>query len=206
MSRIAFATLSFATCLLAAAWSMAQETAAQDADKPVELKVGDEAPKFEAKDDADEDWKSEDHVGEKILVVYFYPADTTGGCTAQACGYRDKLAEFEEEGVEVIGVSGDTVESHQLFKKIENLNFTLLSDYDGAVAKAFGVKTAPGGTVKWNNPESGETIDLVRGVTTMRWTFVIDLDGKIAYKNDDVNAAKDPAEVAKVIAKLRKPA
>ncbi len=205
MSRIVFATLSFATCLLAAAWSPAQENAGQDAEKPVELKVGDEAPKFEAKDDAGEDWKSEDRVGEKILVVYFYPADTTGGCTKQACGYRDKLAEFEEQGVEVVGVSGDSVESHQLFKKIENLNFTLLSDYDGKVAKAFGVKTGPGGTVKWESPE-GETIELVRGVTTMRWTFVIDLDGKIAYKNDEVDHAKDPAEVVKVIAKLRKPA
>jgi thioredoxin-dependent peroxiredoxin len=172
-------------------------------DKPVVLNVGDQAPEFEALDDTGEEWKSIDHVGKKILVVYFYPADTTGGCTAQACGYRDALADLEEQGVEVVGVSGDTVESHKLFKEAEDLNFTLLSDYEGKVARAFGVKTAPGGAVTWKNAE-GEDIELVRGITAMRWTFVIDEDGHIAYKNEKVNHAKDPAEVLKVIAELRK--
>lgn len=171
--------------------------------EPVVLNVGDEAPEFEARDDADEEWKSIDHVGKKILVVYFYPADTTGGCTAQACGYRDALADLEEQGVEVIGVSGDTVESHKIFKDAEDLNFTLLSDYDGKIAHAFGVKTAPGGTVKFKT-EDGKELELIRGITAMRWTFVIDEEGHIAYKNEKVDHAKDPSEVLKVIAELKK--
>ena len=81
------------------------------------LKVGDEAPEFEGLDDEGKEWKSIDHVGKKILVVYFYPADMTGGCTEQACSYRDAMEELEEDGVEVIGVSGDTVENHKYFKK-----------------------------------------------------------------------------------------
>jgi peroxiredoxin Q/BCP len=200
------AVTAFASFVAIAVWAGAPAPAvAQEPEKPVVLNVGDEAPEFESVDDEGKPWKSIDHVGRKILVVYFYPADTTGGCTAQACGYRDALGDLNKQGVEVVGVSGDSVESHKLFKKIEKLNFTLLSDYEGKLAKAFGVKTAPGGTVQWTSP-TGEKTDLVRGITTMRWTFVIDREGHIAYKNDKVDHAKDPAEVAKVVAKLKKDA
>ena len=181
----------------------APAAATPEAEKPVELKVGDEAPEFEGKDDAEKEWKSVDHVGKKILVVYFYPADTTGGCTDQACAYRDALAHFEEQGVEIIGVSGDSVENHKIFKKAENLNFTLLSDFDGKIGKAFGVKSAKGGTVKWKSPD-GNVVDLVRGITNMRWTFVIDLEGHIAYKDDKVKATADVKNVKKVVAELKK--
>src|SRR5258705_9697781 len=83
----------------------------------VDLKVGDAAPAFEAKDDAGKDWKSADHVGKKVVVVYFYPASFTGGCTKQACGFRDDMKSFTEKDVEVIGVSGDTVANQEAFKK-----------------------------------------------------------------------------------------
>src|SRR5262245_26589268 len=99
--------------------------------------VGDKAPSFVAKDDQGKDWKSEDHVGKKIIVVYFYPADFTGGCTKQACGFRDDAKPLTEKGVEVIGISGDSVKNHQMFKKYHNLNFTLLADEDGSIAKKF---------------------------------------------------------------------
>jgi peroxiredoxin Q/BCP len=154
--------------------------------KPVVLEPGDKAPEFAGETDEGKPWKSTDHVGEKVIVVYFYPKDMTPGCTKQACTYRDMQKEFVGKKVEVIGVSGDTVESHQKFKKAHDLNFTLLADPKGEIAKAFGVKLL----------SSGDTI------VTSRWTFIIDKDGKIAYKNEKVEAEKDPTVVLKVIEEL----
>src|SRR6266851_5268897 len=110
----------------------------------VDLKVGDAAPSFSAKDDTGADWKSADHVGKKILVVYFYPASFTGGCTKQACAYRDNQKALNDAGAEVVGVSGDQVKNQEAFKKFHKLNFTLLADDKGEVGKAFGVATTPG--------------------------------------------------------------
>jgi peroxiredoxin Q/BCP len=167
----------------------------------VDLKVGDAAPSFQAKDDQGKAWKSSDYVGKKILVVYFYPADLTGGCTKQACGFRDDMKTLADKDVEVIGVSGDSVENHQIFKKAEELNFTLLADEDGAVAKKFGVPVGPGGTVNVN--VDGQAHKLTRGVTAKRWTFVIDKEGKIAQKNTNVNAAEDSKAILKVVDGLK---
>jgi peroxiredoxin Q/BCP len=164
--------------------------------------VGAAAPEFEVLDDQGENWKSADHYGKKIVVVYFYPADMTGGCTAQACAFRDDLGKLTDKGVIVVGVSGDSVENHQLFKRAHQLNFPLLADVDGKVADAFGVpKTVGEKTVKAEI--EGKSYDLVRNVTTKRYTFVIDRDGKIAYKDDAVNAREDSQKVQAVIAKLQ---
>lgn len=164
--------------------------------------VGAAAPQFEVLDDRGEAWKSADHYGKKIVVVYFYPADMTGGCTAQACAFRDDLGKLTDKGVIVVGVSGDSVENHQLFKRAHQLNFPLLADVDGKVADAFGVpKTVGEKTVKAEI--EGKSYDLVRNVTTKRYTFVIDRDGKIAYKDDAVNAREDSQKVQAVIAKLQ---
>lgn len=168
----------------------------------VTLSVGDKAPTFEVKDDQGKTWKSSDHFGKKIVVVYFYPADMTGGCTAQACAFRDDLGKLADKDVMVVGVSGDTVKSHQLFKKAHDLNFPLLADVDGEVADAFGVpKTVGEKTVKATI--EGVEYDLVRNVTTKRWTFIIDRDGKVAYKDDNVNARQDAEKVMAAIAKLK---
>jgi peroxiredoxin Q/BCP len=175
----------------------------QSDEKAVDLKVGDPAPKFTSIDDQGNEWKSADHVGKKIVVVYFYPADMTGGCTKQACGFRDDMAKLNEKGVEVIGVSGDSVKNHQVFKTFHKLNFTLLADENGAIAKKFGVPLKPGGAFKTKDAE-GKPVELTRGVTAMRWTFVIDKDGKIAYKNTKVNAPEDAKVIAKVVSKLEK--
>lgn len=180
--------LCSAACLFALVASQpslhAQEPAS---DKPAELKVGDQAPEFEAVDDSGQPWKSVEHVGKKILVVYFYPKDQTPGCTTQACSYRDSQEKLADLDVEVVGVSRDTVESHVEFKKAQNLNFTLLADPIGAVSKAFGV------------------VQMTRGTLEMasRWTYVIDLDGHIAFKDDEVKPAKDVENVMKVIEKLK---
>ena len=164
--------------------------------------VGDKAPSFEAMDDSDSLWKSSDHVGKKILVVYFYPADMTGGCTKQACGYRDKMETLQAEGVEVVGVSGDSVKNHKVFKKAHDLNFALLADTEGKVATAFGVPVALGEKSVTKLIDGAETL-LLRTATAKRWTFVIDRDGKIAYKDSEVKAEEDPAKIEQVIQSLK---
>ena len=172
------------------------------APQAADLKVGDAAPAFSAKDDAGADWKSADHVGKKILVVYFYPASFTGGCTKQACAYRDDQKALADAGAEVIGVSGDAVKNQEAFKKHHKLNFTLLADDKGEVAKAFGVATTPGEKkVKFKIDDKEE--EFTRGVTEQRWTFVIDKAGKIAYKNTKVNAPEDSKAVLEAISKLK---
>ncbi|MCA9233140.1 MAG: peroxiredoxin [Planctomycetales bacterium] len=173
---------------------------AQAKDEAVDLQVGDQAPHFVGRDDENHEWNSEKRAGEKIYVVYFYPADMTGGCTKQACSYRDALTELERDDVEVIGVSGDSVENHQHFKREYDLNFTLLADPEGKIAKAFGVEMGKGGSIE--REIDGKTITLKRGVTAMRWTFVIDKDWQIAHKDTKVDAAKDSETTLKVIEAL----
>lgn len=171
-------------------------------DKKVDLKVGDAAPVFEAQDDQGKTWKSSDVIGKKLLVVYFYPADTTGGCTKQACGFRDDMKKLEEKDVVVVGVSGDSVRNHQLFKQKENLNFALLADEEGKVAGAFGVPFTKGEkTVKATIDGKDET--LTRGGTALRWTFLVDRDGKIAMKNTEVKAAGDSKAILQKVEELQ---
>jgi peroxiredoxin Q/BCP len=168
-----------------------------------ELKVGEKVPAFEAKDAKGVTWKSSDHVGKKFVVVYFYPADMTGGCTKQACAFRDDLSKLAGSDVEVVGVSGDSVRNHQLFAKKHDLNFTLLADTEAQVAETFGVPYTKGEkSVKAEVDGKEET--LLRKVTIQRWTFIIDKEGKVAYKNTKVAAADDSKTVAEVIAGLKK--
>jgi len=196
MSRLPFAALFF-VCFSSAAVLYAKEAATADA-----IRVGSDAPKFSVKDDAGKDWESADHYGKKFVVVYFYPADMTGGCTAQACQYRDDMSDLKAGDIEVVGVSGDTVENHQAFKKAYGLNYTLLADVDGKVATAFGV---PHTKAAKEVRKSIDGIDFVlkRDVTIKRWTFVIDKAGKIASVDNKVNAKMDSAKIAKLIDGLR---
>lgn len=166
------------------------------------VEVGDPAPQFELKDDTGEVWKSSDHYGEKIVVIYFYPADMTGGCTAQACAFRDDMGALKSQDVEVVGISGDSVENHQQFKKAYGLNFTLLADVDGKVADLFGVPKTEGERVV-NKVIDGIPYTLKRDVTTRRWTFIVDRDGKIAYKDDKVEAKQDSQKILAAVAKLK---
>jgi thioredoxin-dependent peroxiredoxin len=165
------------------------------------VEVGDKAPSFEATDDQGKPWNSADHVGKGVLVVYFYPADLTGGCTKQACGYRDDMQALKDKGVEVVGVSGDSVKNHQLFKKVKDLNFTLLADEKGEITKAFGVPTKPGRMIPRN--VGGKTQSLKTSVIAARWTFVIDKSGKIAMKNTKVNAPEDAKAIMSVVQSLK---
>jgi peroxiredoxin Q/BCP len=168
---------------------------------PVDLKVGDQAPEFASVDHDGKAWKSSDHVGKQIVVLYFYPAAFTGGCTGQAMAYKQAMDKLSKQGAEVIGISGDGAKAQAAFRKHLKLDFTLLCDEKGDVAKQFGVPVKPGGTVKQKLDNAVE--EFTRGVTIERWTFIIGLDGKIAYKNSKVNPTKDSEAALEAIAKMK---
>ncbi len=157
------------------------------------VSVGSKAPEFSATADDGSVWNIKEFIGKKYIVVYFYPAAMTGGCTKQACAYRDHRDDLKSAGIEVVGISGDKIESLRLFKQAENLNFMLLSDEKGEIARAFGVPLGEGGAIK--RTVGGAEHELLRGVTAKRWTFIVGKDGKIIYKNEAVNAEKDSDEV-----------
>lgn len=165
-----------------------------------QIEVGDKAPSFSAKNDTNQMWNSDEYIGKKVVVVYFYPAAMTGGCTKQACAFRDDKEELDKVGAMVVGISGDEVANLKYFKEAHNLSFPLLSDPDGSIARKFGVQVKDGGSIV--RTIGGQDITLERGVTTARWTFIIDKNGKIAYKNTEVNAAEDSKQSIEVIKNL----
>ena len=134
-------------------------------------------------------------------VVFFYPKADTPGCTKQACGFRDDMTGLKDKGIEVVGVSGDSVRNHQLFKKVHDLNFTLLADEDGSVAKAFDVPLRAGGEI--TRQIDGEDFVLKRGVTAERWTIIVDKEGKVARRYKVKDAAGDSQNILKAIAELQ---
>lgn len=165
------------------------------------LEIGSEVPSFAANDDSGEIWNLADHLGKDNIVVYFYPAAMTGGCTAQACSYRDFSSQLTAEDAIVVGVSGDSVKGLSLFKQAHDLNFTLLSDPNGSIAEHFGVPTREGGSLE--REINGELHTLKRNLTTSRWTFIISKDGEIVYQAADVNAKEDASSVLAELAKLK---
>lgn len=164
------------------------------------LSDGDLAPPFQAATVSGQVWRSEEYIGKKLIVVYFYPADFTSGCTRQACCYRDHKAELEAAGVEVVGVSGDSVATHELFTRANSLNFSLLADEDGRVARAFGVPVREGDTI--TRVVDGVEQTLRRGVTASRWTFIIGRDGRIVRRNTTVDADMDCRNVLETVRRM----
>jgi peroxiredoxin Q/BCP len=104
------------------------------------LQVGDKIPNFSAKDNNGNDFNSDSIIGNKPVVLYFYPKDNTPGCTAQACSFRDQYEDFKDLGAEVIGISSDSIASHEKFIQKYKLPFILLSDSDKKIRNLFGVK------------------------------------------------------------------
>ncbi len=103
------------------------------------VKVGDRAPDFTLTNQKGERVSLSDFRGKQAVVVYFYPKDDTPGCTMESCAFRDSYQVFKEQGAEVIGISGDDVNSHSRFANKYNLPFILLSDTNNQVRKLFGV-------------------------------------------------------------------
>lgn len=146
------------------------------------LKPGDIAPAFTAKDQDGNEITLSGLKGKRI-ILYFYPKDNTSGCTAEACSLRDGKSELEKMGFKIIGVSPDSEKSHQKFIEKQNLNFTLLSDPDHAVALAYGVW----GPKKFMGRE-------YEGI--LRTTFIIDADGKIEKIFDKVDTKRHFEQIA----------
>jgi thioredoxin-dependent peroxiredoxin len=165
------------------------------------LDVGDKAPSFTAVSDNGNKWDSQDYYFKDFVIIYFYPAAMTGGCTKQACSFRDNYKKLKEMNADVVGISGDEVENLKYFKMAHQLNFPLLADPDGKIAKKFGVPLRDGGQIE--RKVEGTSVTLNRGVTAARWTFIIDKEGNIIYKNTDVNPEEDSDVVMNVIEKHR---
>lgn len=166
----------------------------------VPVDVGDSAPPFNANTHEGQLWQSKDHMGSgKYLVLYFYPAAMTGGCTKQACAYRDRVTGTDHPDVEIVGVSADPVSNLRAFKKAHNLNFSLLSDVNAIIAKRFGVPIKKGGEI--TRTIDGKDVVLKRPYTFARWTFIIDKNGKVVYKDTSVKADQDTRKVLEFIRK-----
>ncbi|MCG9886371.1 MAG: peroxiredoxin [Cyanobacteria bacterium] len=103
------------------------------------IQIGDKAPDFSLPTQTGETVTLSSFVGKQPVVVYFYPKDDTPGCTLEACGFRDSYGDFAAAGAVVIGISADSVESHQRFGAKHNLPFLLVSDAKNEARKAFGV-------------------------------------------------------------------
>lgn len=149
-------------------------------------KAGDTAPLIQGQDQDGKTVKLADYLGKKVVLLYFYPKDFTGGCTKEACGLRDRMGELETNNVVVIGVSHDSVESHKKFADEYKLNFTLLADPDGKIIKAYDVKMPMMSMSK-------------------RVSFLIGLDGKIVHVTDAMNPQTHFDEMQTAIAGLKKP-
>jgi peroxiredoxin Q/BCP len=126
------------------------------------VQVGDKAPDFTLPSQAGDQIRLHDRLGDRVVVLYFFPKDGTPGCTAEACAFRDSHEVFTDAGAEVIGVSSDSVDSHAAFAGRHKLPFTLVSDQGGHVRKTYGVPA-------------------VLGVLPGRVTYVIDREGTVRH-------------------------
>jgi len=149
------------------------------------LEVGGKAPAFSLPDPDGKKVSLADYRGRKV-IVYFYPAASTPGCTKEACDFRDKLAELHDAGLDVVGISPDKPEKLAKFRDDEKLTFALLSDPDRTVLTAWG---AYGEKMMY-----GKT---VQGV--IRSTFVVDEKGKIEVAQYNVKAAHTSTKIRKYI-------
>ncbi len=130
------------------------------------IKIGDTAPNFKSINQHGEEVELKNYLGKKV-ILYFYPRDNTPGCTAQACDLRDNQNNFGKENYVVLGISKDSVKSHQKFIEKFDLNFDLISDEDTSVHKLYGT---------WVEKKMyGKTY-----MGTARNTFIIDEKGKIS--------------------------
>ncbi len=131
------------------------------------LEVGDKAKAFQLETYGGETLKLSDYAG-KPVVLYFYPRDNTPGCTREACAFRDLSLELDQRGAVVLGVSTDSVESHEKFRDKHELNFPLLADPEGKVSSAYGA---------WRE----KNMYGKKSMGIQRSTFLIDPKGKIAH-------------------------
>lgn len=145
------------------------------------LDTGIKAPDFTLLDQNGEMHSLSDYAGKKV-ILYFYPKDSTPGCTRQACGFSELRPQFEEKGAVILGVSRDSVASHKRFEEKQGLSFTLLSDPELKVIQAYDV---------WKEKKNYGKVSM--GV--VRTTYLIDEKGMIVKAFDKVKAAENPAQM-----------
>ncbi len=148
-------------------------------------KIGDKAPEFKGIDENENTISLSDFKG-KNLILYFYPKDNTPGCTNEACNLRDNYAMWIEKGYEVIGISPDSVQSHQKFKTKHELPFRLISDPDKVIIKEYG---AWGPKKLYGREYEG----------LLRSTFVIDKKGIIVTIFEKVKTKDHTNQILKTI-------
>lgn len=153
--------------------------------QPQRLTEGDKAPEFSLLNDAGETVSLQDFAGERV-VVYFYPRANTPGCTKEACDFRDSLAQLNDAGIKVVGISPDKPESLAKFRDEHDLNFPLLSDPDKEVMQAYGAFG-----------EKKNYGKVVQGV--IRSTFLVEEDGTISLAKYNVRATGHVARIIKEI-------
>jgi len=150
------------------------------------IKVGDRIPAFKLKNQNGSEVYSASLIGDKNLVIYFYPKDDTPGCTKESCSFRDAYEDFLELDAEVIGVSSDDEKSHKKFTEKHKLPFDLLADSKKTVRKAFGVP--------------GNLFGLIPG----RVTYIIDKQGIVrSIFNSQTDPVGHIAEAKKVLKSLK---
>ena len=148
-------------------------------------KAGDKAPEFTSKDQNGNEVSLAQFKGKKV-VLYFYPKDSTPGCTAEACDFRDNYQGLKKEGIEVLGVSVDDEKSHQKFITKYDLPFTLLADTDKNIVEAYGV---------WGE----KNMYGKKYMGTNRTTFIIDEEGNIAHVISKVDTKAPTAQVLELL-------
>ena len=142
------------------------------------LEIGMKVPDFNLPDQNGKLHSLSEYKGKK-LIIYFYPKDSTPGCTKQACGFSERYPQFEEKGIEIIGISKDSVASHKKFEEKNRLRFTILSDTELTAIKAYDV---------WHQKKMAGR----EYMGVVRTTYLIDEEGIIIRANDKVKADKDP--------------
>ena len=149
------------------------------------LEIGTKAPEFSLPDQNGKVHSLSDYRGKKV-ILYFYPKDSTAGCTKQACGFAERYPQFTEKGAVVLGVSRDSVSSHKKFEEKNNLPFTLLSNAELTAIQAYDV---------WHEKKmAGKTY-----MGIVRSTYLIDEDGVIVRALSSVKAADNPQQMLDLI-------
>ncbi|MBN1999859.1 thioredoxin-dependent thiol peroxidase [candidate division KSB1 bacterium] len=150
------------------------------------LKAGDKAPDFSLPASTGETISLKDYLGKKRVVLYFYPKDNTSGCTKEACSFRDFHGSIQNKETVVLGVSPDSLKSHENFIGKYELNFPLLSDENHKVAEAYGA---------WGE----KSMYGKKYMGMIRKTFVIGKDGKLEQVFDKVKAEGHGEEILNLL-------
>lgn len=150
------------------------------------LEIGDKLPDFKLQDQNGQFFDSRSLLGKKNLVLFFYPKDDTPGCTKEACSFRDQFEVFKEVDAEVIGISGQSVESHKQFAKKHRLTYPLLTDTGNKLRKQFGVPTN------------------LFGLLPGRVTYITNKNGEIIHIfNSQMQAEKHVDEALRILKSLK---